>query len=118
MSGCAILNTRLVRIHLARANPSFTAYLEAKHWERAKKAAPAVGGGTALSILAVLAGNGGQPKPLPDLQAASDMSFSAFAEAIKRLQEMGYLTLIGPPGSEAAELTKLGVEVAALAQPA
>ncbi|MGA2592917.1 MAG: hypothetical protein ABSH32_23635 [Bryobacteraceae bacterium] len=95
---------------------SFTAYLEAKQrWDRAKKAAPTVGGGTALSILAVLAGNAGQPMPLTDLQAASDMSFSSFAEAIKRLQDSGYLTLVGTPGAESAQLTKLGAEVASLA---
>jgi len=97
---------------------SFTAYLEAKQRaERAKKSAPAAGG-TALSILAVLAGNAGQSMPLPDLQAASGMSFTSFAEAIKRLRDSDYIALVGAPGAESAQLTKLGTEVASLAEPA
>jgi hypothetical protein len=35
------------------------------------------------------------------------MSFTSFAEAIKRLQDSGYITLLGPPGGESAQLTKL-----------
>lgn len=93
---------------------SFTAYLEAK--QRAKKSATA--GGTALSILSVLAGNAGQPMSLTDLQAGSGMNFTSFAEAIKRLRDSDYITLTGAPGSESAELTKMGTEVASLAQPA
>jgi len=94
---------------------SFTAYLEAK--QRARKSAPAAGG-TAFSILAVLAGNTGLPMSLTDLQAASGMSFTSFAEAIKRLRDSDYITLSGAPGSEAAQLTKLGAEVASLAESA
>ncbi len=56
--------------------------------------------------------------PLPDLQASSGFSFTDFAEAIKRLEEMGYITLRGAPGSESAQLTELGVDVASLARPA
>jgi len=95
---------------------SFTAYLEEKQrWEKAKKSAP-VAGGTALSILAVLAGSAGQSMTLmPNLQAASGMSFTSFAEAIKRLQDSGYITLLGAPGNESAQLTKLGADVASLA---
>ena len=95
---------------------SFTAYLEAKQRaEKAKQSPPASAGGTALSILAVLAGNAGLPMPLvPDLQTASGMTFSGFADAIKRLQETGYITLVGPPGSEVAQLTNLGAQVAPL----
>jgi len=97
---------------------SFTAYLEAKQqWERQRRTAQATGG-TAFSILAVLAENAGRPMTLPDLQAASSMPFTGFAEAIKRLQESGYITLTGSPGSESAQLTVLGADVAALAQPA
>jgi hypothetical protein len=35
------------------------------------------------------------------------MSFTSFAEAIKRLQDSGYITLLGPPAGESAQLTKL-----------
>jgi DNA-binding MarR family transcriptional regulator len=94
---------------------SFTAYLEAKQLGAKALAAP-VAGGTALSILAVLAGNPGHSMQLmPDLQAASGMSFTSFAEAIKRLQDSGYITLNGPPGVESAQLTPLGADVASLA---
>jgi hypothetical protein len=54
---------------------------------------------------------------LSDLQAASGMNFMDFAEAIKRLQEMRYITLSGDPSSESAQLTEFGAEVAALARP-
>lgn len=97
---------------------SFTAYLEAKQRARKEKESAPAAGGTAFSILAVLAVNTGQPMPLPNLQAASGMSFTSFAEAIKRLQESGYITVTGAPGSEAAQLTALGRDVAALARPA
>lgn len=94
---------------------SFTAYLEEKQRaERTKKSAFAVGGGTAFSILAVLAGSAGQPMSLPNLQAASGISFNSFAEAIKRLQDLDYITLTGAPGNESAQLTKLGADVASL----
>ncbi len=97
---------------------SFTAYLEAKQrWEKEKQATP-VAGGTALSILAVLAGNAGQLMPIPDLQAASGMSFTSFADAIKRLRDSDYITLVGAPGSESVQLTKLGADVASLARSA
>jgi len=95
---------------------SFTTYLEEmQRWERQKRPSPAADG-SFVSILVVLAANAGQPMPLmPDLQAASDMSFFTFARAIKRLLDSGYLTLIGPTGSESAQLTTLGAEVASLA---
>ena len=96
---------------------SFTAYLEAKRRRRQEKAAQPGSGGTAFSILAVLGENEGW-MPLGDLQAASGMSFTSFAEAIKRLRDSDYLTLSGAPGSESAELTRLGREVASLARPA
>jgi hypothetical protein len=97
---------------------SFTAYLEAKQQRKRAEPPQQTGGGTALSILAVLAGSGRDATPLPDLQAASGMSFTDFAEAVKRLQDSGYLTIAGAPGSETAQLTKLGQDVAALARPA
>jgi len=97
---------------------SFTAYLEAKQRRERSRAAGSASPGTAFTILAALAGNSGQPMPLSELQAASGMSFTSFAEAVKRLQDSGYITLAGAPGSESAQLTVLGNEVAALARPA
>ncbi len=96
---------------------SFTTYLEEKQrWERQQKMRPAQGA-TALSVLGVLA-QYGKAMPLPDLQAASDMSFTDFAESVRRLQDSGYLTISGAPGSELAELTELGADVGSLARPA
>jgi DNA-binding IclR family transcriptional regulator len=97
---------------------SFTTYLqELQRGEKQKQAAP-VAAGTAFSVLALLAGNAGQPMPLRDLQAASGMDFTNFADAIKRLQELRYITLSGGPSSEAAQLTEFGAEIAALARTA
>jgi hypothetical protein len=96
---------------------SFTTSLrEMQRWEKEKQAAP-VAPGTAFSVLALLAENAALPKPLSDLQAASGMSFTDFAEAIKRLQESGYITLSGPPAAESALLTEFGADVASLARP-
>jgi len=96
---------------------SFTTYLqELQRGEKQKQAAP-VAAGTAFSVLALLAGNA-EPMPLRDLQAASGMDFTNFADAIKRLQELRYITLSGGPSSEAAQLTEFGAEIAALARTA
>lgn len=96
---------------------SFTTYLEEKQrWEKQKQVAP-VAPGTAFSVLALLAGNAGQSMQLTDLQASSGMSFTDFAEAIKRLQEMRYITLSGPPASESAQVTEFGSDVASLMRP-
>ena len=54
---------------------------------------------------------------LSDLQRASDMTFFEFAECLKRLMGVGYLTVIGQPGRETAQITNLGAEVADLARP-
>src|ERR1700682_1324952 len=95
---------------------SFTAYLEEKQrMERSERAAP-VTGVTALSILGALAEAPGARMALVELQAASGMSFVDFAEALKRLQASGYLTVNGGLGQEAAELSRLGAEVADLAR--
>jgi hypothetical protein len=42
------------------------------------------------------------------------MSFTNFAEAVKRLQDLGYIIIEGVPGSEAVQLTQLGSDVASL----
>jgi len=98
---------------------SFTTYLqEMQRWEKRKEPIP-VGVSTAFVLLTVLAGNSGQPMALiPDLQAAGGMSFNDFAEAIKRLEEAGYIALTGGPARESAQLTEFGADVAALVRPA
>jgi hypothetical protein len=95
---------------------SFTAYLEARQKERAAPAAPA-SGGTSLGLLAALAGAPQWAMALAELQQASGMNFADFSQSIKRLVDTGYLTVSGQPGSETAQLTRLGSEVADLARP-
>jgi predicted transcriptional regulator len=93
---------------------SFTAYLEAKQrMEQARKQAT---GGTAFSVLTLLADAPAKQMPVTELMAASSMAFGPFADALKSLGELGYLTLTGAPGSEVATLTKLGEEVSQLAR--
>jgi hypothetical protein len=94
---------------------SITAYLEARQKERAAPAAPA-SGGTSLSLLAALAGAPQGTMVLAELQQASGMNFGDFLQAIKRLADTGFLTVSGQFGSETAQLTKLGSEVADLAR--
>lgn len=103
---------------MAQSNAnSFTTYLEEKQRRERGRRATQLAEGTPLSILLVPAENAGQPMLLPDLQAARDMSFFIFARAIKRLLDSDYIVLFGAPGSESAQLTKLGAEVALLALP-
>jgi hypothetical protein len=93
---------------------SFTAYLEAKQrMEQGRKPAP---GGTAFSLLTLLADAPAKQMPVTELMAASSMAFGPFADALKSLGDLGYLTLTGPPGSEVAALTRLGEEVSQLAR--
>jgi hypothetical protein len=97
---------------------SFTAYLQEKQrLERADAPATQASGGTALSVLGALAAAPAERMALVELQAASGMTFGDFAEAIKRLQASGYMTVSGGPGSETAELTRLGEDVAKLSRP-
>jgi predicted transcriptional regulator len=92
---------------------SFTAYLEAKQrMDQARKPSP---GGTAFSLLTLLADAPAKQMPVTELMAASSMAFGPFADALKSLGDLGYLTLSGQPGSEVATLTKLGEEVSHLA---
>ena len=96
---------------------SFTAYLQEKQrLEKAERPAPAAGG-TALSLLGALAEAPERPMALAELHTASGMTFGDFAEALKRLQASGYVTISGAPGGETAELTRLGEDVAELARP-
>ena len=95
---------------------SFTAFLREKQRLKSMRQ-PQQQGATPLTLLNVLADAPRQQMPVQDLQAASGMSFTGFAEALKALQESGYLALSGPPGGESAVLTPLGVDVAGLARP-
>jgi len=96
---------------------SFTAFLKEKQRLRSM-GQPQQQGATPLSLLNVLADAPRQQMPVQELQAASGMSFTAFAEALKALQESGYLTVGGgPPGLEEVVLTPLGLNVAGLARP-
>jgi predicted transcriptional regulator len=96
---------------------SFTTFLEAQ--ERLKSSAPPappVTGITPLMLLFKLAEVPELQMPVTELMAASGMSFTDFAEALKNLKDSGYLTLSGPPSNEIATLTKLGEDVARLAR--
>ena len=98
---------------------SFTAFLEAQESQKvsAQKtslAAPA-SGGTALTLLFRLAQAPKKQMPVAELMASSGLAFTDFAEALKSLGDLGYLTLAGPPGNELASLTKLGDDVSRLA---
>lgn len=93
---------------------SFTAFLEAK--QRLKSSARPASGGTPLTLLSKLAEAPNQQMPVTELMAASGMPFGDFAEALKSLGDLGYLTLTGPPSNEVSQLTKLGEDVARLAR--
>jgi hypothetical protein len=94
---------------------SITAYLEARQQQRAAPDAPA-SGGTSLGLLAALAAAPQGTMALADLHKASGMNFGDFFQAIKRLADTGFLTVSGQFGSETAQITKLGSEVADLAR--
>ena len=95
---------------------SFTAYLEARQQQRAAPA-PQASGGTSLGLLAVLAAAPQQTMALVELQQTSGMALGDFFPSIKRLVDSGFITVSGQFGSETAQLTKLGLEVAELARP-
>lgn len=95
---------------------SFTAFLVERQRLRSIRQ-PHQGGATPFTLLQILADAPQQQMLVQDIQAASGMSFTSFADALKVLQDSGYLALSGPPGSESAVLTPLGVEVAGLARP-
>jgi hypothetical protein len=95
---------------------SFTTFLEAQ--QRAKpNAATPMAGATPLTLLFKLAEAPALKMPVVDLMAASGMSFTGFADALKSLKDSGYLTLSGPPSNEVVSLTKLGEDVSRLARP-
>jgi predicted transcriptional regulator len=101
--------------HMERSKAdSFTAFLEAE--ERVRSSAQRPSGGTAFTLLLKLAEAPSQQMPVTELMAASGMSFSDFAEALKSLADSAYLRLDGAPGNEVASLTKLGEDVARLAR--
>jgi DNA-binding IclR family transcriptional regulator len=88
-------------------------------WRKKDRAARRpVTAGTAFSVLAALADVPQGAVALSDLQQASGMSFFDFSQALGHLVETGYVTVGGQPGSETAQLTKIGAEVAEAARPA
>jgi hypothetical protein len=116
---------------------SFSAYLGA--WEQRPIAAAPSGGALAapvaaassgsalaapiaaassassMSLLQALAGADQKQMVVKDLQAASGMGFLNFADALRNLEQSGFLTLSGRPSAEIAKLTPLGEEVSRLA---
>jgi len=92
---------------------SFTAYLEAKQSERSQQAPT---GGTAFSLLNILAVAPNKQLPATKLMDVSGMSPDASAEALKSLAQLGYVTIEGPPLSAIITLTSLGEEVSRLAR--
>ena len=99
---------------------SFTAFLEAQQSRKvsAQKTSPAASasGGTVLPLLVTLARAPKQQMPVAELMVSSGLGFTDFAEALKSLGDLGYLTLAGPPSNEIASLTKLGDDVSRLAR--
>ena len=91
---------------------SFTAFLKEKQRLRAMEQPQQ--GATPLSLLITLAAAPQQGMSVRDLQAASGMGITSFADALKSLQASGYVTLSGPPTDEVAALTALGIDVAQL----
>jgi len=103
------------------AADSFTAYLEEKQKLKATaqpRSAPVPAGSTPLSLLFKLADAPKAEMKLSDLQAASGMAFTVFAETLKNLGDSGYVAVTGSPGNEVAVLTALGQDVSRLARPA
>jgi predicted transcriptional regulator len=93
---------------------SFTAFLEAQ--QRLQSSEQSVVDITPLTLLFKLAEAPNLKMPVTELMAASGMSFTDFAEALKSLNESGYVTLAGPPSNEVASLTKLGEGASHLAR--
>ncbi len=96
---------------------SFTAFLLEKQRLKAMDQVRQQSGATPLTLLSILAEAPQQQMPVRDLQAASGMSFTGFAETLKALLESRYVDLSGPAGEESVVLTPLGIDVAGLARP-
>jgi len=94
---------------------SFTAYLEARQKERAAPPVPATGG-TSFGLLAALASAAAMGHGAGRVAAGQRHELCGLSQSIKRLEDTGYLTIGGQPGSETAQLTKLGSQVADLAR--
>jgi hypothetical protein len=97
---------------------SFIPYLEAKQKARETRSADAPKGGTAFSILPALAAAPNGVMKLSELQSAIGMNFLEFADAVKQLIGLDYLTLTGNPGGESAQISAQGAKVADLARSA
>jgi len=93
---------------------SFSAYLQA--WEQSQPTS-AASSGNAMAVLRALAAADEKQLGVKDLMTASGMSITDFADALKSLQQSGFLTISGPPSAEVARLTTLGEDVVRLARP-
>jgi predicted transcriptional regulator len=85
--------------------------------EQVKQAEPEASrpGGDAMSLLGVLAEQGGQS--VPDLMQATSLGFERFAEALNAMLNAGLVQLTTKAGQEVVELTPSGAEIARLATP-
>ena len=93
---------------------AFLPYLEAVNRRAERQRAKA----SPLTLLEILARPSGQALPIFDLQAQSGMDPSRYAEALKSLQDAGFIAIEGEALEQSVRLTDRGVEVARLAQPA
>ena len=93
---------------------AFLAYMESTNrakFEQRESTSP-------LSLLAVLNQNLNRSLPIFELQEHSGMEPSRYAEAIKKLQQIGYISIDGDPTSLIVKLTDSGLSTLQLAQPA
>jgi predicted transcriptional regulator len=90
-----------------KAVDSFGSFLKS-----AKRSAPDASEGASLSLLRVLKDG---PLPLKDLIEASGMSFHRFAEALQSMRKLGLVKVTDQAGTEIAELTPDGAQLAKLA---
>jgi hypothetical protein len=105
---------------------SFTAFLEAKQRLKSDNTRPSAASTSGASsrpntsplvVLSVLAEAPEHQMPVTELMTASRMLFTDFADALKNLGELRYLELEGPPGTQVATLTPLGLQVSVLVHP-
>jgi hypothetical protein len=90
---------------------SFAPYLDALNSSQTPPVSPH---SQALALLIELAKTDEQP--LNVLQAASGLTFSEFADAVKWLQEAEFISVSGAPGQEVVSLTASGRTLGALGQ--
>jgi len=82
---------------------SFAPYLDALNSQQSPSVSPHA---EALGLLIEIARE--DNRPLQVLQAASGLTFSQFADALKWLQEAAFVAVSGTPGHELVSLTPSG----------